>query len=47
MTRSQRPAAEVGIIYLVGDNLWIDATPIARAVNFSDFAIHERDQNQS
>jgi hypothetical protein len=38
---------EVGIIYVVGDKLWIDATPIARVVNFSDFAIHERDHNQS
>ena len=32
----------VGIIYLVGDDLWIDATPIARAGNFGDFAFHER-----
>jgi hypothetical protein len=36
-----------GIIYVVGDKLWIDATPVARAANFSDFAIHERDHNQS
>jgi hypothetical protein len=33
---------EVGIIYLVGDNLWIDATPIARAGNFGDLSFHER-----
>jgi hypothetical protein len=38
---------EVGTIYVVGDKPWIDATPIARAVNFSDFAIQERDHNQS
>lgn len=33
---------EVGIIYLVGDDLWIDATPIARAGNFGDCSFHER-----
>jgi hypothetical protein len=32
----------VGIIYLVGDKLWIDATPVARAGNFGDFSFHER-----
>jgi len=36
------PQPEVGIIYLVGEKLWIDATPIARAGNFGDFAFHER-----
>jgi hypothetical protein len=35
-------APNVGIIYLVGDKLWIDATPIARAGNFGDFSFHER-----
>jgi hypothetical protein len=37
---------EVGIIYLVGDNLWIDATPIARAGNFGDCSFHERYHRQ-
>jgi hypothetical protein len=36
-------APEVGIIYLFGDRLWIDATPVARGMNFGDFVIHERD----
>jgi hypothetical protein len=35
-------ASNVGIIYLVGDKLWIDATPVARAGNFGDFSFHER-----
>jgi hypothetical protein len=35
-------APNVGIIYLVGDKLWIDATPVAWAGNFGDFALHER-----
>lgn len=35
-------APNVGIIYLVGDKLWIDATPVARAGNFGDFSFHER-----
>ena len=46
VTRSQRLAPKVGIIYLVGDKLWIDATPLAEAGRFSDFAIHERDHSQ-
>jgi hypothetical protein len=33
---------EVGIIYLGDDKIWIDATPVARAGNFGDFAFHER-----
>jgi hypothetical protein len=37
---------EVGIIYVVGTKLWIDATPLAEAGRFSDFAIHERDHYQ-
>ena len=41
---TQRP--EVGIIYVVGTKLWIDATPLAEAGRFSDFAIHERDHYQ-
>jgi hypothetical protein len=43
MTRSQRPAPEVGIIYLVGDKLFIDSTPINRAGSYGDHLIHERD----
>ena len=35
-------ASKVGIIYLVDDKLWIDATPVALAGNFGDFAFHER-----
>ncbi len=46
MTRSQRPAPKVGIVYLVGGDLWIDATPLAEAGRFSDFAIHKRDHLQ-
>jgi hypothetical protein len=36
-------APEVGIIYLVGDKLWVDSTPVARALNLGDYVIHERD----
>lgn len=39
-------APNVGIIYLVGDKLWIDATPIARAGNFGDFSFHARYHSQ-
>jgi len=46
MTRSQRHAPEVGIVYLVGDKLWVDATPLTAAGSFGDFAIHERDHYQ-
>ena len=35
-------APNVGIIYLVRDKLWIDATPLARAGNFGDLSFHER-----
>jgi len=42
--RSDRAAtAQVGIVYLVGDKLWIDSTPIAGAGHYGDSAIHERD----
>lgn len=43
MTRSQRPGPKVGIVYLVGGKLWIDATPLAEAGHLGDFAIHEHD----
>jgi hypothetical protein len=35
-------AANVGIIYVVSDKLWIDATPVVRARNFGDLWFHER-----
>jgi len=34
---------KVGIIYLVGSKLWIDATPLTEAGHYGDSAIHERD----
>jgi len=34
---------KVGIIYLVGSKLWIDATPVTEAGHYGDSAIHERD----
>jgi len=43
MTRS---TPKVGIVYLVGDKLWLDATPLTEAGHFGDFAIHERDHYQ-
>jgi hypothetical protein len=33
----------VGIVYLVGGKLWIDATPISLAGTFGDFSFHRRD----
>jgi hypothetical protein len=39
-------APEVGIIYLVGEKLWIDSTAVARAMNLGDYAIHERDHQR-
>ena len=38
--------SKVGIIYLVGDKLWIDAAPVAQALNVGDFVIHERDHQR-
>jgi len=46
VTRSRRPTPKVGIVYLVGDKLWVDATPLTGAGSFGDFAIHERDHYQ-
>lgn len=37
---------EVGIIYLVGDTLWIDSTPLARGMNFGDYVFHEHDHSE-
>ena len=36
-------APNVGIIYLVGDRLWIETTPVAQAMNVGDYAFHEHD----
>ena len=35
--------AQVGIVYWVGDKLFIDSTPVAGAGRYGDSAIHERD----
>jgi hypothetical protein len=35
-------APKVGIIYLVGGELLIESTPLARAGRYGDFRIHER-----
>jgi hypothetical protein len=35
-------APKVGIIYLVGEELLIDSTPLVKAGRYGDFAIHER-----
>ena len=43
MTRSQRPAPKVGIIYIFGGKLLIDSTPLGQAGRYGDYAIHERD----
>jgi hypothetical protein len=36
----------VGIVYLVGDKLWIDAAPVARGLNVGDYVIHQRDHQE-
>ena len=36
-------APSVGIIYFVGAKLWIDATPVNRAMNVGDYVLHEHD----
>jgi hypothetical protein len=35
--REQTQAPELGIIYLVGDRLWIDDTPIARTTYVGNY----------
>jgi hypothetical protein len=35
-------APKVGIIYLVGEELLIDSTPLTQAGHYGDFRIHER-----
>jgi hypothetical protein len=37
-----KQASKVGIVYLVGDRLWIETTPVAQAMNVGDFSFHER-----
>lgn len=41
-----RPAPQVGIVYFVGGKLFIDATPVAQAVNLGGYVIHGRDHCQ-
>ena len=38
-----RPTPRLGIIYLVGDKLFIDSTPVAQAGTYGDCLFHERD----
>jgi hypothetical protein len=35
-----------GVIYLVDRKLWIDTAPMAQALIFGDYAIHERDHQR-
>jgi len=46
MTRSQRPAPNVGIIYIFGGKFLIDSTPVAPGMIAGDFVIHERDHQR-
>lgn len=39
--RNPTGAPEVGIVYLVGDKLLADTTPLAQADDFSGIAFHE------
>ena len=34
--------AEVGIIFMRGDDLWIDSTPVNAAVDYGDLKTHEK-----
>ena len=36
----------VGIIYLVGDNLFIDSTPLSDAGHYADHLIHDRGHDE-
>jgi len=36
----------VGIVYLVGDKLWIDTAPVVRSLNVGDYVIHQRDHQE-
>ena len=42
MTSEKQKEPEVGIAYLVGGKLWIDATPLAEAGHVGDLAFHCR-----
>jgi hypothetical protein len=46
VTRSQRLAPKVGIIYIFGGKFLIDSTPVAPGMNVGDFVIHERDHQR-
>jgi hypothetical protein len=37
---------QIGVFYLLGGKLWIDATPLARAGNLGDLAFHELEHEQ-
>jgi hypothetical protein len=41
-----KPTPRLGIIYLVGDKLLIDSTPVAQAGTYGDCLLHERDHCQ-
>ena len=41
-----KPSPRVGIVYLVGDKLFIDSTPVAQAGTYGDCLFHERDHCQ-
>ena len=41
-----RSAPKVGIVYFVGDKLFIDSTPVAQAGTYGDCLFHERDHCQ-
>jgi hypothetical protein len=44
--RKPATAPEVGIVYLVGDKLLIDTSPLARARKLGDLAFHELEHEQ-
>jgi hypothetical protein len=46
--KNTKPAhiPKVGIVFLVGDKVWIDSTPLSDAGRFSDHLIHEADHHQ-
>jgi hypothetical protein len=46
MSKKTERTPHVGIVYVVGRKLWIDATPLGGAGNFGDFAIRERDHHE-
>jgi hypothetical protein len=46
MAAKQTRDRRVGIIYLVGDKLWIETTPVAQALNVGDYAVHGHDHQR-